>query len=164
MGGKLRRKSRNNVGQYQNMSSLVWSSMYGMLGLQWHWPKRNWKNKYQAWENRPEERLNFEDYPEGKFWGLGSGRAKCVYLGLVLIWLYSGFLVFFGTGLQAVPEGIKKCGLRWGNWQDSHWRKASLKLSETQGRFLVPEGSLFANKNVRRGGPWKWRKWVSNVI
>lgn len=44
----------------------------------------------------------------------------------------------------------------------THVEVSHLKLLETQGRFLVLEGRLFANKNMRRGGVGGWGRAIGS--
>lgn len=63
--------------------------------------------------------------------------------------------VSFRTGPQSVFGGHKTVASQE-ETGETHAEVSHLKLSETQGRFLVLEGSLFANKNMRQVWHWKW--------
>ena len=55
----------------------------------------------------------------------------------------------FGMGLWSLAGGYKGVVLDWRIGKTHMEGSYVLKLSETQGRIPVPEGTLLANKNVR---------------
>lgn len=86
-----------------------------------------------------------------KRWIVGSGRWKASCFALAGYWFDCTVVteLSFVTELQSVAGGYKSMVL--GERIGKTYAELShlLQLSETQGRIIVPEGSLFTNKTVR---------------